>query len=180
MKRRLRLPRLDRSVFLFAAIAICIQPGVLCAQALRLASAPPAPGDIAVVEISLDAQAGKEPTGLQWELTVEAPGVTFLQEVVSRDSKGPSSGKSLYCGTKTDTPTVKTSVCMLIGGIDPIPAGKIARIRIAGPAQPGTDRVRIKLDHSFAVYKDLRRVDLKPVELTLPLSLQGASTGSKR
>jgi len=138
---------------------------------LRLSPRQPSGTEIAVVEISLESPKGKEPTALQWEMTIAGAGLTFVQDVlpVSADSLSP--GKAIRCGSRRASKKAQTSFCMLMGGVEPIPAGRIARIQLTGPAPAEARSVQVQLDQIIAVYKDLRRIALKPSGLTVPISI---------
>lgn len=154
-------------------------PAALEGQVLRLSPAPPSSGDLAVVEVSLSSPASEKPTALQWDVTVEGPGVTFIQDVLPSGPKG-SSAKALHCGARNNTAGAKTSFCMLVGGLDPIPDGKIVRIRLAGPTAAGRNGVRVRIEKGVAVFRDLRRVELAPVELAVPAARRTQTTESRR
>lgn len=169
MKLRQSWLRHSLSLALFCAVLASALPVAGLGQTLRLDSVRPSATEVAVIEIFLESPPGKGPTALQWEMTVEGAKTTFVQDAPAAPGSTPT-GKSIRCGLKGTTPQVQTSFCMLVGGLDAIPNGKVARLQLIGPAPKGTKSVRVKLERVIGVYTDLRRISLKPVELTAPIS----------
>jgi hypothetical protein len=166
------LPWLRPSVTALVVYVLCSLALVSAGygQSLSLASVPPSPAELAVIEVSLSSPTGKGPTSLQFETTIEGAGVLFVQDPPPSSPGAPPSPKSMRCAPKNSTAKGQTSLCILVGGIDPIPNGKVARLQLGRTEQKGTDPVRVRIDNAFGVYTDLRRISIKPVELAAPVS----------
>jgi hypothetical protein len=164
MKRPLRFP--CHRFLAFLAFLLPILSVAAQGQSLRLAYARPASA-ACLVEILLDSPAGKAPVALQWETTLESVDLTFVQDALPLKPNAVP-GKSIRCAPKSKTAGAQTFVCMLAGGVDPIPNGAVARLQLTRASGKSTTPVRVRIDQAIGVYKDLRRVSMKPVELVAP------------
>jgi hypothetical protein len=150
------------------AVLLLLLSSRLPAQSLSLAPAAGAPGGKVAIEISLKSPKGQEPSTLQWQTTVPLAKVGLLEET----TPGPAAektGKAVNCAVKSKTAETYTTMCLLYGGQTGIQGGVVAvlRLTIASNAEPGSFRIRAS--EALAVYKDLKRVAMKPVETTVTI-----------
>ena len=121
------------------------------------------------MDISLQSPSGKAPAALQWETTVEGAGLTVTQDAAPRKPNTPA-GKSIRCAAKSTASKTQTFFCLLAGGVDPIPNGNVALIRLGLLRGKQTAPVRIRVGNVIGVGKDLQRTSIRAVELVLPLA----------
>jgi hypothetical protein len=157
-----------RSSDIAPALLLFLLSSPLLAQSLSLAPATGRPGGKIAVEISLQSSKGQQPSTLQWQSTVPLAKVGLLEEI----TPGPAAekaGKAVNCAVKAKTAETYTTMCILYGGQTEIHDGVIAilRLTIASNAEPGSFRIRA--GEAMAVYKDLKRVSMKPAEATVTI-----------
>ena len=121
------------------------------------------------IETSFQSPSGKEPSALQWEATIPATQLDFVDQNLGPGPAAQAAGKSVSCAQKTPSNEARTSVCILYGGQESIHDGVVAllRLNISREAKPGTARIRV--DHGLAVSKDLKKVLLDPVETVVKI-----------
>ena len=160
----------SRQLFFYggALLAFTVAPFVSRAQSIHLAPVTGVPGGKIVIEISLKSPEGQHPSTLQWQTTIPLAKVGPLEEI----TLGPdvdSRSKSVNCAVKSKTAENYTTVCILAGGQQPIRNGVVAilRLTLAPAVEPGSFRIR--MDEGLAIYKDLKRVNLKPAETVVTI-----------
>jgi hypothetical protein len=134
-------------------------------QTLHLSSVTSARGQRATIDISLRSPVGKQPVALQWEASITAGQLSFVDGNLPPGPASQSAGKSLACTVKlarADAGDTFTSVCILSGGRAPISNGVVARLRlqISPAAQIGPAQIHLK---GIAVFQDFQEIPLKPV-----------------
>lgn len=142
----------------------------LTGQSLGLSSASASRGHQVIIELSLASPAGKEPLALQWDVQVPIEQLTLMEDKLLPGSTAEEAGKSIHCAVKEKTAGTYTLGCLIAGGLNPIPNGTIAmlRIKIAANAQTGPAPVRVL--RGLAVSKDLKQVPLEAVETKVTIS----------
>jgi hypothetical protein len=93
-----------------------------------------------------------------------------VQDALAIRAGTQARGKAIRCALKDAASNAQTSVCMLVGGLEPIPNGSFARLELSASGEKPAAPVRVRVHHAIGVYRDLRRISLKPVELVLPPS----------
>lgn len=146
---------------------LVLQPA-LFSQTLRLSEASAAPGGHAMVEISFHKQTGKEPSILQWEVTIPSAKLSFPDESAVAGPAARTAGKSVTCAVRpSKNEATRTLGCILYGGLGPIPDGVVTelKLQVLPEAHPGKARVRV--DHGLAVTRELAKVPMEPVETSV-------------
>jgi len=140
---------------------------VLLSQSLKLSSASALPGDSVGIEITLASPACCGPQILQWETTIPAARLTFLDDPLQAGPAAQASDKSATCADKAGPPETRTLVCILAGGLKTIPDGVVARLRlrILPTARPGT--AQVETTRGIAVLLGLKEVALPAAATTV-------------
>jgi hypothetical protein len=122
---------LTRAALPAALVLLTICAGSpLRAQALRLSSAAARPGDQVAIDISLQVPAGLAPQTMQWETTIPDARLSFLEDLLEVGPAAKAADKSFACATKPAAAGQRTLLCILAGGLKPIPNGVIGRLRL--------------------------------------------------
>lgn len=155
-----------RRRFQFACWLWLLLPATIPAQSLTVPSVTAAPGERITVEISLDSPAGKEPVILQWEVTIPAGQLSFVDHTPPAGPALRDAGKSVACTVKLVRPKDGdrfTLLCIAAGGLKPIPSGVVAplRLQVSPEAQMGPLQVRVE---GASVDKEATETSLKPIE----------------
>jgi hypothetical protein len=141
-------------------------PATLLAQTLEFSSAGAPGGGRVTLEVALRSPAGKAPLALQWETTIPAGQLSLVDRNLPPGPALQATEKSLNCSVrvaKTKGSAEFTSVCIIAGGLAPIPDGVVAllRIQVAPDAPTGFHRLRVE---GIAVARDLKETPLKVTE----------------
>ena len=150
----------------------------LLAQALSLSSAAAKQGDRVAIELSLALRTGVELQALQWETTIPAAQLSFVDRNLEGGPAAQAAGKSFVCALKPKVADKLTLLCLLVGGIKSIPSGVIGtmRLQILPDAPPGPAQVRT--GGGLGVLKGTKEVSLPPTNTVVsirPLSDLGLS-----
>ena len=149
-------------------ILLLLPAPVIFGQTLRLSSASASPGARISIDISLHSLPGKQPSTLQWEITIPSDRLSFAEDSVSVGPMAQKSGKTVNCAAKgAKTATERTLVCILYGGVDPIPDGVVAQIHFQVPANGTPGSVTVRLDEGLAVFVDLKKIALGPAKTSI-------------
>lgn len=100
---------------------------------------------------------------MQWQTTIPLAKVGLLEET----DPGPAAkaaGKAVSCAVKSKTAETYSTMCMLFGGRDSINNGVIAVLKLKIAPDAAREPFRIRVDQALAVYKDLKRVPIEPIE----------------
>lgn len=148
------------------ALLLLLIPASLFAQDLRVSSATAARGGRVTLEISLKSQKAKAPVALQWETSIPAGQLSFLDRELVAGPALKDSDKSVNCAvklTKSQGVETFTSVCIAWGGLMPIPNGVIAllNLQISPEAHSGPQRLDVR---GVAVYKDFKETPFRKVQ----------------
>lgn len=135
----------------------------LFGQTLRLSSVA-APNDRVAMELSLDCPAGKEPTALQWQISIPKAKLSLIDDTILIGSAAQEAGKKIECAPKGKSTETYTSVCILSGDQKPIQNGVIAILRFRTVPKAPAGPARIKVQQVVAVSTDLKQLTLKDVE----------------
>ena len=157
--------------FWFIGFSLGFQPA-LFGQALHLSLASQQERENLALEVSLQSTSGKEPSALQWEITLPLAKLAFQNEIAAAGQAAQAAGKSVSCAIKPNNGAVQTATCVVYGGQESIRDGVVAvtRLRIPGRAKAGA--ARITVNHGLAVYRDLRQITLNPVEVVVKIPRQ--------
>jgi hypothetical protein len=148
------------------ALLLLLAPATLLAQELSVSSAAAARGGRVTLEISLKSPMDKAPVALQWETSIPAGQLSFLDRELAPGPALKDSDKSVNCAVKlTKSPDGSnfTSVCIASGGLKPIPNGVIAllNLQISPEARSGPQRLQVR---GVAVSKDLKETPLREAQ----------------
>ena len=149
-----------------ARLLCLLVPATLFSQTLEFSSAGAPTGGRVTLEIALRSPAGKAPVALQWETSIPAGQLSLVDRNLAPGPALQATDKSLNCSVKlarTKGTAEFTSVCIIAGGLAPIPDGVVAllRIQVAPDAAAGFHRLRVK---GIAVAKNLKEASLKVTE----------------
>ena len=162
-RRRTRRPVRAAAIGAFTVVFLTVAR--LCpGQELRLSSVAARQGDDVAIEISLISPNADAPQVLQWDTTIPAARLSFLEDQMRLGASSEAAHKSIACVLKINSPDTRTMTCIVAGGLDTISNGLVAllRLKIRPDAAPG--RAQIRADAGVAVLKGLKRVSLPPVE----------------
>ncbi len=140
-------------------------------QSLRVSTSGGAPGKPVTIEVAFDPKSGQETVALQWELEVASNHLELdTKQPGQVTTAAQAAGKSLNCARATAADQHGPVRCILIGGDQGVPAGKVAvfTAQVPATAQPGTARIRF--DHILALTRDLKQIPLKAVETTVKIT----------
>jgi hypothetical protein len=133
-------------------------------QSLRLSSATATQGERITLAISLRSPHGQEPTALQWEASIPADQLSFVDEQLPLGPAAQAAGKFVACAVKllrAATGDTYTSKCILAGGLEPVQDGQVAVLRLqVSPKASGSVEIAVK---GMAVFKDLKQVPLNTI-----------------
>jgi hypothetical protein len=149
------------------ASCLLIVPQIaIVGQTLGLSPAAARQGERMEIEISLKSPTGKEPQALQWETTIPAAQLGFVENNLQPGQAAQAAEKSFTCVVKngsTETRT-RTLACVLAGGLKVIPNGVVAVLRLEIPAEAKPGPASIRTGRGIAVLKGPKEIPLAPVE----------------
>jgi hypothetical protein len=165
IRRKPLSPRLNACMRALAILPLLASARLL-AQELSVRSAAAAPGGRVTLEISLKSPTAKAPVALQWETSIPAGQLSFVDRDLVAGPALKDADKSVNCAvklTKSQDGDTFTSVCIASGGLKPIPNGVIAllNLRISPVARSGPQRLHVR---GTAVYKDLKETPFREVQ----------------
>ena len=143
----------------------------LFSQTLQFSSASAPAGDRIVIEMSLQSLTDVEASTLQWEITIPAAQLTFLDKETAAAPAAQAAGKTVSCAVKPSTPPESSAVCMMYGGRESIPNGAAAA-RLMFKSVPDATlgpTARVQISHALAVSKELKRIPLKDTEAIIKI-----------
>jgi hypothetical protein len=152
----------------FYCLVSLLLPSALLAQRLQITPASVLRGRLVSIPISLQSAAGKEPSTMQWEVTSPLS-FTPVEENPPPGPAAKAAGKTVACKLKTKTSNAQTWICLLYGGLKPIPNGVIAVLRFGVPSDAPPGPARIRIDQGLAVTRDLKRTVLDAVEAVVTI-----------
>jgi len=158
-------PRRRRRVR-FVCLLLLLAPATLLAQNLRISSATAVRGEMVALEISLDSAPGKEPVALQWDVTIPAGQLSFVEHDPPAGPAARAADKSMACVVKLlklKDADKFTLVCIVAGGLKPIPNGLVALLRLQVSPEARVESQQVYL-RGFAVDKDAGETPFKEVE----------------
>jgi len=149
------------------ASVLMVGPAALFGQTLALSPVTAAPGEFAVIQMSLSSAAGHQPVALQWDAVVPALLELQSDRIMRLTVAAQDAGKSLTCGRAQAAVGAQTVRCLLSGGQKPIPEGTIAilSLRVRETAPPGP--VTVRFEQATAVDRDAKASPVDPVETTV-------------
>jgi hypothetical protein len=140
----------------------------LTAQELKVSSLDGAQGGRVTLEISFDSAGAKVPTALQWEIMIPAGQLSFVDQNPDLGPAAQRAEKSVSCRAqllRAKDGDKFGSVCILAGGLKPIPNGVVALIRLQISPEARLEPQRVQAT-GFAVYQDGKEAR---VRLSFPL-----------
>lgn len=159
-----RFPRTGAIPVWIAGCLLLIPQVAIFGQTLRLSPASGRQGERVAIEISLKSAPGKEPQVLQWETTIPAAQLSFVDDDMSAGPAAQAAGKSFACALKTNAAGTRTSLCILAGGLQQIQNGVVALLWLRILPQAPIGPVQVRTERGIAVMKGLKEVPLPPEE----------------
>jgi hypothetical protein len=96
-------------------------------------------------------------SALQWELIVPR-GLRIDAPDVVPGTAAESAGKSISCSNRPAPKDGKICVCVLIGGIQPIPDGAIAIVKFSTPGNAPKGKATVRMQNILGVSADLKKL----------------------
>jgi len=96
-------------------------------------------------------------SAIQWELVVPREFQIEAADVVP-GTAAESAGKSISCSNRTTPKEGKVCLCVLIGGVRPIPDGAIAIVKFSTAADLTKGTASVRLQKILGVSSDLKKL----------------------
>lgn len=120
-----------------------------------------------ILRLLYTGRADQPVSAIQWELVVPKE-VRIDAADVAPGTAAESAGKSISCSNRT-TAAGKLCICVLIGGVKPIPDGAIAIVKFSTAADAPTGAATVKLQKILAVSVDLKKMPLTDAAGTIKI-----------
>jgi len=114
-------------------------------QALKLSPVSTAAGTVAPMTVTLTSPAGKEPVGLQWEVSYSSPQLGIESREMTIGAPPKRVGKELTCHGWPQGAGTYVYRCLLVGGSERLSNGPVAVLsfRVRATARLGPTTVRL-------------------------------------
>ena len=109
-----------------------------------------------ILRLVLTGRPGHPVSALQWELIVPR-GLQIDAPHVVVGTAAESAGKSISCSNR-NAPKGKICVCVLIGGVQPIPDGAIAIVKFSTSGNTPKGKATVRVQNILGVSADLKKL----------------------